>query len=337
MALIGKIEEYHKKDSWIEYTERLEQYFAADEITDNNKKRAVLLSVCGAKTYKLIRNLVNPRKPTDKSFVELVNLVKNHLNPRPSSIVYRFKFNSRFRLQGETIQQYVTELRNLSEHCDFGDQLEKMLRDRLVCRLNDERIQRRLLAESQVEFKRAMELVTAMEITDRNTRDLIAGNLSEKPKESQVNCVTQDPPKQLPKQPPRDPKRSTKECYRCGGQFHDPDKCRYKDEECYKCRKKGHKASQCLGKHKAEFQKSGKFGNTHHLEATDESGEEECEEYTMFHINTTEREPFRVVVECCELCNRFFSSFPVVQWDETRQLLELKQSCVLEFWLVYWL
>jgi len=293
MALIGKIEEYNENDSWIEYTERLKQYFAANEITDNNKKRVVLPSVCGAKTYKLIRNLVNPRKPTDKSFVKLVNLVKNHLNPRPSCIVYRFKFNSRFRQQRETIQQYVAELRNLSEHCDFGDQLEKMLRDQLVCGLNDEWIQRRLLAESQLEFKKAMELATAMEIANRNTRDLSAGNLTEKPEESQVHRVTQDPPKQ----PPRDLKRPTKECYRCGGQFHDPDKCRYKDEECYKCRKKGHKASQCLGKRKPEFRKSGKFGNTHHLEATDESGEEECEEYTMFHINAAEREPFRVELQ----------------------------------------
>ena len=89
MALICKIEEYDETESWMEYTERLVQYFAANEITDGGKKRAVLLSVCGAKTYKLIRNLVNPRKPTDKSYAELVNLVKNHLNPRPSSIVYR--------------------------------------------------------------------------------------------------------------------------------------------------------------------------------------------------------------------------------------------------------
>lgn len=200
--------------------------------------------------------LVNPRKPTDKSFIELVNLVKNHLNPRPSSIVYRFKFNSRFRQQGETIHQYVAELRNLSGHCDFGDQLEKMLRDRLVCGLNDERIPRRLLAESQLEFKKAMELATAMEIADRNTGDLIARNRTEKPEEAQVHRVTQDPPKQ----PPRDTKRPTKECYRCGGKFHDPDKCRYKDEECYNCRKRGHKASQCLSKRKPEFRKSGKFG-----------------------------------------------------------------------------
>ena len=278
--------------------ERLEQYFAANEITDNNKKRAVLLSVCGAKTYKLIRNLVNPRKPTDKSFVELVNLVKNHLNPRPSSIVHRFKFNNRFRQPGE---QY----NSMSLNCEFGDQLEKMLRDRLVCGLNDERIQRRLLAESQLEFKKAMELATAMVPADKNTRDLIAGNLSEKPRESQINCVAQDPSKQ----PARDPRKSTKECYRRGGRFHDPDKCRYKDEECYKCRKNGHKASQCLGKRKSEFRKSGKFGNTHHLEATDESGEEECEEYTMFHITATEREPYRVQQEF-SLHNYFLEGKP---------------------------
>ena len=103
MALIGKVEEFQENDNWIEYTERLEHYFTANEITDAGKKRAVLLSSCGAKTYKLIRNLVSPGKPTDKTFAELVNIVKNHLNPRPSTIVYRFKFNNRFRQPKETI------------------------------------------------------------------------------------------------------------------------------------------------------------------------------------------------------------------------------------------
>ena len=86
MASIGKVEEFQENDNWIEYAERLEHYFTANEITDNGKKRAVLLSSCGAKTYKLIRNLVAPGKPTDKSFAELINIVKNHLNPRPSSM-----------------------------------------------------------------------------------------------------------------------------------------------------------------------------------------------------------------------------------------------------------
>ena len=96
--------------------------------------------------------------------------------------MYRFKFNCRFRKQGETVQQYVAELRSLSVHCDFHDQLEEMMRDRFVCGVNDERIQRRLLAESRLDFKKALELATAMEIADKNTRDKQQGNSVEKPK-----------------------------------------------------------------------------------------------------------------------------------------------------------
>lgn len=64
-----------------------------------------------------------------------------------------------------------------------------MLRDQLLCSMNDECIQRRLLAESQLEFKKAMELATAMETDDRNTRDLKHVNPNEKPKEPQVNRI----------------------------------------------------------------------------------------------------------------------------------------------------
>ena len=51
----------------------------------------------------------------------------------------------------------------LLEHCDFQNTLEEMLRDRLVCGINDEHIQRMLLAESSLDFKKAMKLATSME------------------------------------------------------------------------------------------------------------------------------------------------------------------------------
>ena len=46
------------KDDWTSYTERMAHYFVANDVTDADKKRSILLSVCGASTYKLIRNLV---------------------------------------------------------------------------------------------------------------------------------------------------------------------------------------------------------------------------------------------------------------------------------------
>ena len=69
-----------------------------------------------------------------------------------------------------------------------------MLLDRLVCGVNNKRIQRRLLAESQLEFKKAMKLATAMETADKNTHDLQNGNSTarENPEEKPVNRVTKD-------------------------------------------------------------------------------------------------------------------------------------------------
>ena len=66
-----------------------------------------------------------------------------------------------------------------------------------------------------------------------------------------------------------------------------------KKKSCYRCRKKGHKANKCRSKRKTSFQNSNKFENTHRLE-TSEEAEEECEEYTMFHLAAKEREPYRV-------------------------------------------
>ena len=59
----------------------------------------------------LMRNLLSPAKPGEKSFMDLVDLLKNHFNPKPSEIVQRFKFDSRMRKPIESVGKYVAELR----------------------------------------------------------------------------------------------------------------------------------------------------------------------------------------------------------------------------------
>ena len=64
MATFGNVGEFKEsEESWTQYAERLEQYFVANEIKDEKKQRAILLSVCGSKTYGLIRDLLQPKKP----------------------------------------------------------------------------------------------------------------------------------------------------------------------------------------------------------------------------------------------------------------------------------
>ena len=73
--------------------------------------------------------------------------LKNHYDPKPSEIMQRFHFNSRVRKTGESVTNYLAELRALTQHCNFGGMLEDMLRDRLIIGINDLMLQRRLLAE----------------------------------------------------------------------------------------------------------------------------------------------------------------------------------------------
>ena len=60
--------------------------------------KSLFLVYVGAKTYKLIRSLVAPEDPKDKSYEALAKLAQEHFMPKPSAIVQRFKFNTRSQL-----------------------------------------------------------------------------------------------------------------------------------------------------------------------------------------------------------------------------------------------
>lgn len=77
MATIGTLAAFDPKNqTWDEYTEILEQFFAANQIAEADRQKAILISVVRAQTYSLMRNLLSPDKPKDKSFQELVLLIK---------------------------------------------------------------------------------------------------------------------------------------------------------------------------------------------------------------------------------------------------------------------
>ena len=67
--------------------------------------------------------------------------------------------------------EYVAALCKLSEHCNFNDTLEDMLRDRLVWGIADSRIQHCLLAEDKPTFTKAQELAQAMELAAKDIKD----------------------------------------------------------------------------------------------------------------------------------------------------------------------
>ena len=99
-------------------------------------------------------------------------LVEQHRNPKLSVIVQRYNFNNKMKQPAETIAAYTAELCKITEHCSFGDTLDDMLRDCIVCRINDIVLQRQLLAEPDLTYQTALKMVQAWETAESNSREL---------------------------------------------------------------------------------------------------------------------------------------------------------------------
>ena len=129
------------------------QYVGEDKAV---KRRATFLSIVGRSSYNLLRSLVSPAKPTDKTFEQLVEVLTKHYSPKPTEVMQRFRFNSQAKREGESIANYVAELRSLTEDCNYGEALSEMLRDRLVWGVRDTAIQKKLLCEADLMLEKAI-------------------------------------------------------------------------------------------------------------------------------------------------------------------------------------
>ena len=94
--------------------------------------------------YGVLRNLLAPESPKDKSFVEVKELLISHYSPKPILVAERVKFHCRHQHESKTVAQFVVELKRLALKCEFGTFLEEALRDHLLCKLKSLKIQREI-------------------------------------------------------------------------------------------------------------------------------------------------------------------------------------------------
>lgn len=66
------------------------------------------------------------------------------------------------------MNKYMSELKNLSQTCKFGNNLNNTLTDKLVCVLKLEQIQKRLLSKNNLSYSKAVEIAVAMEMVERD-------------------------------------------------------------------------------------------------------------------------------------------------------------------------
>ena len=254
--VVASISEFNLEngEDWVEYSERFEMYLLANGIGEDNIKRAVFLSSVGGPTYKLLRSLVGETVKT-KTFAELVTALKDHLHPVPNVIAERFHFFKRDRKSGESVSDYITELRRLSQHCGFGAELNTYLRDRFVCGLNSEGIQQKLLTLKDLTLAKAVDTARSFESASRDAKLIRGGNGASVHQASVAGSheECEEGVHKLGQSWSGKQSMEKRECYRCGNKGHISTGCPYATYACHRCGKIGHLEKRC----RSEEKKSG--------------------------------------------------------------------------------
>lgn len=233
MATFARPDEFRPEiEPWSAYVERMELFFVAHDVAAD-KQVATLLSTMGASAYGLLRNLVQPEKPKDKSFQQIVAVLRRYYEPKPLVIAERFRFRKCVQKSNESASQFAAELQQLAAKCDFGDRLDESLRDGFVSGINNEACQRKLLSEDGLTFAKALEIAMNMEIAQRDVQQLRKGDGAAAVSVNKVNGKQRHSPS------------AQKECYRCKGKNHSAADCYFKDSRCHKCNKVGHIQKAC--------------------------------------------------------------------------------------------
>ena len=217
-----------------------------NEVADE-KKVPALLSLIGPTTYQILRDLTAPDLPKDKTFDQLCTKLSTHFNPKPLVIAERFRFHKRDQKPDESINDYNVSLRKLSEHCKFGTNLNDTLRDRFVCGLKSETMQKKLLTEVDLTYENAVKIAVSMESASKDVQEL-HGKSEHVHKLKSQKFKQPKPPQKKPQQKlkQKEPQNSSKsKCTHCNRTNHASKDCRFKDATCYQCKNKGHIVPAC--------------------------------------------------------------------------------------------
>ena len=216
---------------WTTWKAEFELYVTASGISDATQKRALLLHLAGLK----VRDIFNNSIPAEvrggaKDYDKAMDSLSDHFKHRKNAPMARQTFLAAKPSAGETINNFITRLQKLAEHCDYEAERDNQVRDRAISFIKDRNLKAKLYREETLSLSKLLEIVS--QYHDKEALTLVP--------EGQVNNIRAD-------------SRQGQKCWRCDKAGHFAKDCyRSRDHKCGKCGKVGHFEVCCKSKQTKE-------------------------------------------------------------------------------------
>lgn len=216
---------------------------------DDVKKRALLVSALGSRAIDILSGRCAPRKVKELTYSQAIEILEEFYAPRPNEIAESFKFFTRVQKEEESAQEFIVELRQLADKCNFGDMLDRMLRDKIVCGVKNIDVQKAQLSRPKLTLQETENIVLAAEAARQGVKLMKPSDVKSEPELHKLAGKQRPGPSRQYRKEERGPSLA---CERCGSKEHSEMACTFKYAKCFQCGKKGHIAIMCRFKGKRQ-------------------------------------------------------------------------------------
>ena len=223
-------------EAWRRWEQSFENYFMAVSLSKKPKTTQVaILMHCAGPDAINIKNtfsFTGEGKDKEDNYKTVLKKFWTFCEGKKNTVFERYKFWERKQQPGESFDAWVTDLKNQATICEFGDQHDNMIRDKIVFGTTDQRVKERLLTKSDLTLQTAEDMCRAAEISKQQIKSMAST--------SQIPEVDIVDKKQSQKQ-------NKSHCGACGF-THVRRQCPAKGKTCDKCKGQNHFASVCCNK-----------------------------------------------------------------------------------------
>ena len=175
--------DFKSPDDWPCWRRRFEQFRSAAGLQDASATKQVnTLLYCLGEEAESVLMSTNITEEDRKDYSKVLEKFDDFLKVRRNVIFERAQFNRHSQMPGESVEQYIVELYNLAEHCNYGNLKSEMISDRLVVAIQDLSLSERLQVDPELTLEKAKKLVRQHEAVREQQQVLKgvgSGNLDE--------------------------------------------------------------------------------------------------------------------------------------------------------------
>jgi len=180
--------------NWENWKQRLSLYLLASNknTCSDEIKTAILLTLLGEEGINIYNTFSGKKIHDDKNvpiFQKVISAFAEYCLGKKKNIIFeRFNFLKYKRQHGQSLENFVTQLKLLAASCEYGELTDSIIRDQIIINTSDVVVQEQLINKSDLSLEKTVEIIKQLENVKRQI-EIINKEEKVEPEYSHVDSI----------------------------------------------------------------------------------------------------------------------------------------------------